>query len=226
MNYLKAFALAGCLLAIGVGPVRAQQVFSFENATLGDLTDTTVSPTSTFDVWSDDGSLKATFEALSSSSQYTVSENTVGDPPITGQQVFGGKSDLVTGGEIGEAILKITFDTPLSSFGFDFVIGAGAAALENADLAVGLALNGASPTTVATLTGSANSFGWFQGSSGLLGLGGARFDTVYLTGGTANSAFVAYGIDNVSAAAVPEPGTVAFLLGGLVPLALRLRRRA
>lgn len=226
MKLLTALALVGCVLALVAGPAVAQPAtFTFESATVG-----TNDPPAPFTVNSDSGvPVAMTVDTLSPDSQFGIADNNVaavGVAPIANNILFG------VGPTTGEAAVKLSLDKLASDVSFDYAISGldAAGVITNEPLTVGLGLGAAAPTTVATLTGADNGLSFFQGASGLLSLGGGGlFDTIYLTGGTAASPAVNLGIDNLTLTAVPavvpEPGTFAFALASVLPLALRLRRR-
>lgn len=235
MKYLKALAMVGCLAALSAGPVLAQSdTFSFDDpALLGQVTP----PAASIVVPSDNGVLNATLTA-GEGTQFGFAEAPAipANSPISGQLVWGGRPYPDDSAMIGSSVLTITLDQAVTDLSFDFIIGGfivapdgtGTPTPETLTVALGL---GGGTTDVATLDGVNNGFDWYQGSSGALGLGGSLFDTIVLTGGGPNSSNVELGIDNLvvrgpGPTPVPEPGTLAFLLGGLAPLALRLRRKA
>lgn len=229
MKYLKALALVGCLVALASGPVLAQSdTFSFDDpALLGQVTP----PAASIVVPSDNGVLNATLTA-GDGTQFGFAEAPAipAIAPISGQLVWGGRPYPDDSAAVGPSMLTIVLDQSVTDLSFDYIIGGldGEFNPTNEPLSVALGLGGTSET-FALSPGVNNGFDWYQNSSGLLQLtGGGLIDTIVLTGGTPNSSFTEFGIDNLvvrNVGVIPEPGTLAFLLGSLVPLALRLRRK-
>lgn len=117
----------------------------------------------------------------------------------------------------GMSSLTIAFDVPLTAVAFDYVMAtAGSMTLETS---VGAAAEAAgvylpADPSIGELWGGQMTF-----------VSASPFSWVTLMATSPTGREQDFGIDNLTVRAVPEPGTFAFLLGGIAPLAYWLRRR-
>lgn len=214
MKSLKlALAAAGLIVLMGARADAQTAVFDFDSLVPGDV------PSGFALV---DNGVTATFTYTDPAEVYGVVSNTVpptpdlyGSPPISGNLFHGGNTTFPAP---TDTTLTITFSgaPSFTDLGLDFITIEGDTLLTAP--VVMASFDGGALVPFAPL-GPGGTLGYGQGFLGHVG----PFSSVALTISGINPSL---GIDNVAVTAVPEPGTWAFLLGGLVPLALRLRRRA
>ena len=242
MIHSRALAVTALAAILVGGPCRAQVAgFSFSNVAAGTNDPVTLGGAANpFDVWSDSGPLvKATFSTQSPSTQFGIRDNSsglpIGDAPISGNLLFGGRSGYPTAADgAGTARLQVKFSEMLTGISFDFLTGAqaptgGSVAL---DLIIGAEQAG-STFVLASGSQSQNSSGYYFQSQATVSTFPLEFDTlVFSVTPPTGDLYGEFGLDNLKVTLapkptgqVPEPGAAAMLLGLVAPLIWSLRRR-